>query len=183
MNWLRFSFVMATTLVVVFLQTTVNGPRFWLGAQLDLVPSLVVFASGTGDFVSFMACAMAGGLCLDCFSANPLGTTMLPLLAAGCIVHRVRELVVLQDQLVQGLAGFSASLLVSVLSITLVVALGRQPLVGWISVWQCLVVAAASAAATPVWFWLFPRLEKTFGYVKMPETSFRPDREIKRGRG
>lgn len=182
-NKLRLSFVLAMTVLVVFLQTTVNASRYWLGAQVDLLPSLVVFTSGTGDFMAFLACVIVGGLCYDSFSSNPIGTTVLPLLTTGLLVRASREYVVLRDRLVQALAGSAASVLVSLLSLLIIQVLGTQPLVGWVSVWPCLVMAAASTVVTPFWFWLFPRLEKTFGYGKMPETSFRPDREIKRGRG
>jgi rod shape-determining protein MreD len=180
---LTFGFILAAAVLTVFLQTSTEIPRCWLYAQVDLLPSLVVFASATGDFTAFIACVFIGGLSQDSFSSNPLGTSILPLLSMGAAVHRSRALIVLQDPWVQAVAGFVGSLLASILSILVIRTLGLHPIVGWISFWPMAVMAVGSAAATPFWFWLFPCLEKTFGYDKMPETSFRPDREIKRGRG
>jgi len=181
-NWLRLTFLLVATLLAVFLQTNVQSLRFWLGAQFDLLPSLVVFASASGDWVAFLVCSIVGGLGYDAFSANPLGAAIIPLMIMGWVAHRSRELIVLQDRLVQALVGVAASVMVAVATIVLILTIGRQPTVGWITLWQCLVMAAGSAIATPCWFWLFPRLEKAFGYEVMSETSFRPDREIKRGR-
>jgi hypothetical protein len=57
-----------------------------------------------------------------------------------------------------------------------------KPLLGWFSIWQWLVMAVGGALATPVWFWIFDRLLFALSYRPVNETSFRPDREIKRGR-
>jgi len=44
------------------------------------------------------------------------------------------------------------------------------------------VMAAAGTAATPLFFRLFDRIYGSLNYPQFSETSFRPDREIKRGR-
>jgi len=44
-------------------------------------------------------------------------------------------------------------------------------------------MALGGAAATPLCFRVVDRLQRAFTYQKQPETSFRPDREIKRDRG
>jgi len=56
-------------------------------------------------------------------------------------------------------------------------------LLGWCSLWQWLVMVLGGAAFTPVCFYLFDRFNRAFSYQAQPETSFRPDREIKRDRG
>ena len=60
---------------------------------------------------------------------------------------------------------------------------GTTPLLGWLSLWQWLVMAAGSGAATPVCFKFFDRLRRALEYQPVIQSSFRPDREIKRGRG
>ena len=60
---------------------------------------------------------------------------------------------------------------------------GAEPLLSWRSLWQWLVMAVGGAASTPVLFYLFDRFIRAFSYRPPPETSFRPDREIKRDRG
>jgi hypothetical protein len=43
-------------------------------------------------------------------------------------------------------------------------------------------MAAGSGAVTPVCFKLFDRLRRALEYQPVTQSSFRPDREIKRGR-
>ncbi|HTV63423.1 MAG TPA: hypothetical protein VMH30_12730, partial [Verrucomicrobiae bacterium] len=57
---------------------------------------------------------------------------------------------------------------------------GYEPLIGWGSLWQWLVMTAGGALATPVIFSFFDWCNHTLGYQPMKETSFRPDREILR---
>ena len=81
-----------------------------------------------------------------------------------------------------------SGVLISLLSHVIFVALalllagGSKPLVGWGSIWQLIVVALIGGSFTPLCFWFFDRLERMFSYQSISETSFRPDREIKRGR-
>ena len=60
--------------------------------------------------------------------------------------------------------------------------LGQQPLLGWGSLWHWLVMTAGGAVATPVIFVLFDWGHHALGYPTRTETSFRPDREIRRGK-
>ena len=60
---------------------------------------------------------------------------------------------------------------------------GYKPVIDWGSLWQWLVLAVGGGVLTPVFFWLFDRLNAAFAYSRPAETTFRPDREIKRGRG
>jgi hypothetical protein len=59
---------------------------------------------------------------------------------------------------------------------------GQTPLLGWGSLWQWLVMITGGAAATPVIFVLFNWCQHALGYQPQTETSFRPDREIRRDR-
>jgi hypothetical protein len=68
------------------------------------------------------------------------------------------------------------------LSWLLLMSVGESPLVGWGSLWQWIVMGAGGALATPVFFLLFDRILGSLNYSRMPESSFRPDREIVRSR-
>ncbi|HZL12967.1 MAG TPA: hypothetical protein VFC85_02385, partial [Verrucomicrobiae bacterium] len=59
---------------------------------------------------------------------------------------------------------------------------GKQPLLGWGSLWQWFVMIVGGAIATPILFALFERCQHALGYQPRAETSFRPDREIRRGK-
>ena len=50
------------------------------------------------------------------------------------------------------------------------------------SVLAILVMTMVGASITPFWFQFFDRVSRTIDYRDMGETSFRTDRDIKRGR-
>ena len=83
-------------------------------------------------------------------------------------------------KLKQLVLGAAASALVPALTVLLLLNGGRQPLIGWGSLWQWIVMTAGGAAATPVIFALFEWCSHTLGYKPRTEVSFRPDREIHR---
>jgi hypothetical protein len=68
------------------------------------------------------------------------------------------------------------------MTVLLLLTGGKEPLLGWGSLWQWLVMTGGGAAATPVVFALFAWCNHALGYQPRVETSFRPDREIHRGR-
>jgi hypothetical protein len=82
----------------------------------------------------------------------------------------------------QLLLGFAASALVPLLTVLLLLNGGQQPVIGWNSLWQWLVMALGGAAATPAFIALFAWTQRRLRYARVTQTSFRPDREIKRGR-
>jgi hypothetical protein len=55
-------------------------------------------------------------------------------------------------------------------------------LLGWGTLWQLAVMSVGGAVATPLLFWLFSFLNQFLGYKPVTQSSFRPDREIRRGR-
>jgi len=61
-------------------------------------------------------------------------------------------------------------------------SLGAKPLLGWGTLWTLVVLGVASGLMTPAVFYVFDRLRVLFQYSPLETTSFREDREIKRGR-
>lgn len=177
--------VVATLLVAwlaLFLQAALDGLRPWLGVQPDVVPALMVHAALQTNLVNVVLLATFGGLTIDTLSANPPGVSCLPLLAVGLLLHFRRELV-LRDQLfAQAVLGAWAGAAVPALTVVLLLSLEREPLLGWGSLWQWLVLSAWSAAVTPVIFRLFGRMQSWFAPSPVGPGAFRPDREIRRGR-
>jgi hypothetical protein len=55
-----------------------------------------------------------------------------------------------------------------------------KALLGWGP--QFAVMTGGGAGATPLLFWLFGFLTRFLGYQPVTQSSFRPDREIRRGR-
>jgi len=165
--------------LLAFWEAAFSGFRHWFGAQIDLLPALVVYASLVASLPMLTLVCVCGGLFFDSLSANPLGVSVLPLFVPGLAIFSQRELI-LRDQLfAQFVLGLGASALTPVLTVLLLLTMGHAPLLGWGSIWQWLVMSVGGMIATPVLFLLFDLVDRTFNYRGARETSFRPDREIR----
>jgi len=78
--------------------------------------------------------------------------------------------------------GLLASSMVPLLILLLLLSTRQAPTVGWIIIWQWLVMSLGGGILTPVIFRLFDGLHHALSYKPVVETSFRMDREIRRGR-
>src|SRR3982751_255492 len=182
MNLLNSSLIMLAALLVIFWEAAFNGVRHFVGAQLDLLPPLMVYAALTARFPTVAALSLFGGLWFDSLSSNPLGITVLPLLLIGVIIFASREFIVRDQLFAQLVIGLAASGALPVMVLLILLTTGREPLVGWGTLWQITIMSIGGAIATPVFFEFFGFLHRAFGYKKSNETSFRPDRQIARGR-
>ena len=182
MNRLNAIFILAVAYVAVFLQASCDVFRDLLGAQVSLLPALMVYASLTTGFLTVALLAVCGGLWLDSLSANPLGASVLPLFLIGCAIFIKRGILLRQSATAQLILGLAASALWPVGTLFLLLNSGSAPLLGWRSLWQWAVATALGGALTPVCFALFDRIHRAFAYPPATQTAFRPDREIKRGR-
>jgi low affinity Fe/Cu permease len=68
------------------------------------------------------------------------------------------------------------------LTVLMLLSGSQQPLLGWGSLWQLIVMTVGGAAATPLIFSLMNWFNHALGYQVRTETSFRLDREIRRNR-
>ena len=174
--------ILVAAFLAVFWASAFNLVRNLLGAQVDLLPALVVYASLTTGLTTVSLLALAGGLWFDSLSANPLGVSVLPLFVVGLVIYVIRELILRDQVYAQLVLGFAASAAIPVLNLVLLLTLGHDPLLGWGTLWQWVVMSVGGAIATPVVFVVFEWLHRAFTHNHAPETSFRPDREIRRGR-
>ena len=182
MSVLHHTLIFAAAFLAVFCQSAFGGLRHLLGAQIDLLPALMVYAALNAGLVMVMSFALFAGLLFDSLSANPLGTTVLPLLIIGVLIQFRRDLILRDQIFAQVLIGLLASAIAPVLSVLMLLSGRHEPLIGWGSIWQWMVMSFGGALATPVVFALFGWFNRTFGYRPVIETSFRDDREIRRGR-
>ena len=182
MTWLTTALILLAAFLAVFWEAAFDLVRHALGAQVDLLPPLMVYASLCTGFKTFVALAVCGGLLLDSLSANPLGTTVLPLLAAGLLLYSRKDLILKDQAFAQFILGLGVSALVPALSLVLLLTTGHPPLIGWGTIWQLIVMTFGGAIATPVIFVLFEWLQRALVQTRTVESSFRPDREIRRGR-
>lgn len=174
--------ILLTALFAVFGQSAVTGVHQLLGAQVDLLPALMVYAALSSGPAMMITLAVVGGLFFDTLSANPLGTSVLPLLIVGFLVQLRRDLILREQIYAQFVLGLLASAVAPAMAILILLTLGQSPLLGWGSLWQWTVMSLGGAVATPVLFVLLGGLNHALGYQRTIESSFRPDREIRRGR-
>lgn len=174
--------ILLAVLLAVFAGGAFNGVRHLLGVQVDLLPALMVYAALSSGPRMVVTMAVTGGLLFDTLSANPLGTSVLPLLAVGFLVQLRRDLILRDQVYAQFLLGLLASAAAPAGSILILLTLGQSPLLGWGSLWQWAVMSIGGGVATPFIFILFGWLNQALGYQPVIETSFRPDREIRRRR-
>src|SRR3954466_11152792 len=151
MNVLQNILLLATGFVLVFLQASFTPVRSILGAQVDLLPSLMVYASLSSGVTAITLLALLGGLWMDSLSANPLGASVLPLFVIGFVIQRYRGLILREQSFAQYMLGLSASAVAPLMTLIIVVNVDAYPLIGWFSIWQWIVMAVAGMVVTPVW--------------------------------
>jgi rod shape-determining protein MreD len=182
MSTLNSILILLVAFLAVFCESAFNGIRNLLGAQVDLLPPLIVYAALSAGLPTVTLTAVLGGLFFDSLSANPLGITVVPLFVVGFLINMQKEFI-LRDQLfAQSVLGFSASAFVPVATLLLLLTGGHAPLLSWFSLWQWIVMTVGGGIATPALFLLFEWFDRTFSYRSATEMSFRPDREIRRSR-
>jgi rod shape-determining protein MreD len=181
-NWIDTALVLFAALLAVFWEAAFGGVRHVLGAQVDLLPALMVYASLSAGFGTVSLLAILGGLWFDSLSANPLGVSILPLFVIGFAIYANRELILQDQTFAQLVLGFGASLAAPVMTLLVLLTTAHEPLFGWGTLWQLLVMSLGGAMATPVLFALFGLFNRALGHRHIAESSFRPDREIRRGK-
>lgn len=182
MNWLNTIFILVAAFLAIFWEAAFQGVRDWVGVQIDLLPPIMVYAALCSGLSSVCLVAFFGGLCFDSLSANPLGITILPLLVVGAAIYFWRDLILRDQTFAQVVLGLAAGAACPVLTLLLLLTTGRPPRLGWGTLWQLAVMSIGSGVVTPVFFLLFEWLHKALSHAPVVETSFRPDREIRRGR-
>jgi cell shape-determining protein MreD len=182
MNWLTTFLILIATFLAVFWEAAFQVVRHVLGAQIDLLPSLMVYAALAGNLSSVCLVAGCGGLWFDSLSANPLGISILPLFAVGFVIHLWRDLILGDEVFAQTVLGLAAGAVVPILQLLLLLTAGKAPQLGWGTVWQLIVMSLGAGLAAPVFFFVFEWFQKTLFAAPVLETSFRADREIRRGR-
>ena len=182
MNWFSIITVFLTAFLAVFWEAAFNGVRHWIGAQIDLLPAIMVYVGLSGSLGMVATFAVVAGLWFDSLSANPLGVTVLPLFFIGIAIYGNRDLILRDQTFAQSVLGLAASSVAPVMTLLFLLTTGHQPLFGWGTIWQLIVMTLGGAIATPIFFEFFNFVNRVLGPRTYRENSFRPDREIKRGR-
>jgi len=182
MNALNSILIVLAALVGVYLECTFNGLRHLFGAQIDLLPPLMVYAALRSNPPTMAILAVVGGLCFDSLSANLLGVSILPLFLVSLAVYSRRGLILQEQFYAQFVLGATASAIVPALVMLMLLSARQSPMLGWGSLWQWVVMSVGGGLMTAVCFWIFNWLNGALNYRPVAQSSFRPDREIARGR-
>src|ERR1039457_7664397 len=93
MNVFNTILILAAAFLAVFAEAAFQLPRHLFGAQVDLLPALMICAALNTNVVTVSLLAVFGGLWFDSLSANSLGVSILPLFAVGFPILLRRGLV------------------------------------------------------------------------------------------
>ena len=168
--------------LAVFGEATLSAPRSLLGAQIDLLPALMVYAALNSGLPTIALLAVFGGIWFDTLSANPIGISILPLAIIGWPIYLRRDLILRDLPFAQFVLGATASAAAPLLTMLLLLSGGKELLIGWGTLWQWIVMTAVGAVATPFIFSLMDAGNRALGYQERIEPGFRLDREIQRSR-
>jgi len=171
-----------TGYLAIFAQSKFTWFRDLTGAQIDLLPGMIVYAAMAFHLGTVMLCAAVFGLLIDSCSMNALGTSFVTLAIIGSVCSKYRELLLSEHFTTHWVLGLIASGMAPILSYGLLRLLDLHPLVGWGSAWHWAIMTAGGGALTPLWFRVFNRLDDSLRYKELPESTFRQDRQIARGR-
>ena len=181
-HWFSVILFLLVGYCVIFAESRMTGVRQLIGTQIDLLPGMLVYAAVSFNVGVVISSATILGLLFDSMSTNALGTSSVAFLLTTFSLFYFRELL-LQDQITaQFVLGAIASAAVPFLALLIIVAAGQTPLIGAGSLAQWLLMTAGGAAFTPLWFLLFNRLDRSLRYKEVSDPSFRPDRQIARGK-
>ena len=174
--------ILIAALLAVFVETQFNLPERLLAVRIHLLPAVVVYAALRSGLGMLTLVATVGGLWLDSLSANPLGISAIPLILAGVLMRHFESLLLRDLPYAQFMLGAGAAAMLFFLSLGILLSIHQEPVIGWATFWQGAVSSVATGALTPLCFLALDRVDRALTYQPAPESSFRQDREIKRGR-
>lgn len=182
MNRLSLFFLFLVTWLAVFAQVQFVVLRDWLGVPPSIIPAIVAYAALTHGITVSTLLPVIAGLWIDSLSASRLGVSIAPLFTLGFLLQLRRHLILRDQRYAQFWIGFGAGFGVNLFVLLLLSAGRREPVSGWITLWQLPLLGLINGLACPGLFLLFDALHDTFDYRPVTQSSFRADRETKRGR-
>lgn len=131
--------ILLTVLIIIFLQATCELPRNLFGAQIDPLPALMLATALRAPLFGITALAILGPLWQSSLSSDPLGINILPLFALGLLVQMGQNRLAYHAAGPRFALGAIAGGALPVMTLTLLLFAGHQPMFGWYSLWQWVV--------------------------------------------
>lgn len=182
MNWLPVFLLFLAVWLAVFVQTQFSMLTEWLGMAPSLIPALIVHAALSHSWPVMLGVVLFAGLGLDSLSPMKVGFHFLPLLALGMAIQTRQHLILRDQSYARIFLGLAAGTFVPLATLLLLTISDRPVISGWVTGWQLLFSGLFNAIACPICFAIFDWLESVLGDPRPVESSFRPDRQIIRGR-
>jgi hypothetical protein len=178
MNWFHTISILLAALIGVFLEVVVDLPRNLLGAQINPLPALVVYAALQSNLATLTLLAICGSLWQSSLSADPLGIALFPLFLVGVFIELNRRQFARRERFVRFTLGTAASASVPLFTLFLLLTMGHEPILSWLSLWQWLVMAVGGGLLTLLAFhvldWLKGVLShnpKKRAYLMVPDSG------------
>jgi len=182
MSWIPTIALFLVAWLAAFAQTQFRPVVGWLETPVAVLPALMVYAALTHPLPAVACLAVFAGLSLDALSAGPLGISVLPLFAIGFVLHLRQHLILREQAYAQAWLGAAAGVAMP-LGTWVLLELGSHTFItGPFLIVQFVILGLLNGAVCPGVFRTFDAIRNVFDYQPLAETSFRPDREIVRGR-
>ncbi|MBX3731078.1 MAG: hypothetical protein KF791_00640 [Verrucomicrobiae bacterium] len=182
MTWLPTTALFFVTWLAVFAQTQFRPLAGLLDTPVAVLPALMVYAALTHSLGTVIVLGLLAGVSLDALSPGPIGVSVLPLVCVGFGLHLRRHLILREQVYAQWWLGFGAGIAVPLATLVLLSIGSTRFIAGPFFMMQLLILGLLNGGVCPAVFRTFDAIQNAFDYQPVAQPSFRPDREIKRGR-
>lgn len=166
----------------IFGQSQFPSIRSLLGIPLNLIPALIVYAAISHNLAVTTGFTLFAGLALDSLSGSPLGVSVPPFFVLGFLLNTQQAILLRDQRYAQMWLGAGGAAAVHLATAGILQLSARAPALSWALLWHTFLLAVFNGLVCPLIFRLFDHLQKLFEYQPVQLSTFRTDREIKRGR-
>lgn len=182
MSWVPLISLFVAAWLATYAQTQFPMFRLTIGIPFSILPALAAYAAMNHSIVFTTVFTVLTALGLDSLSPNRFGVSVLPFFLFGFMAN-IRRHVLLKDQRhTQFWLGFSGGVLLPLSTLALLFLGQREPISSPATLQQLVLLGLLNGIACPISFWFFDHIHQAFDYQPLAVPSFRPDRQIKRGR-
>lgn len=181
-NGFNLLLVLAAAYGLVLVQSAFDLTRWLCGAQINLLPALMVYAALNCELPVLVLLAVVAGLLFDSLSANPLGTMSFALFVPAWLIYLQRGLILRELPFARFALGTAAGGVTPLIALLLLLSAREELVLGWFSLVQWLVLTLLSGLLTPVVMTALDYIRKSLSYQPVVAEPFRSDRQIRRGR-
>jgi hypothetical protein len=182
MTWFTPTLLFLVAWLAVFTESQLAPLRALLGVPVSVLPALIVYVAFSHGLILVTALAVMVGLWTDSLSGSRLGSAVAPHFVVAFLLNTRRHLLLRDQRYAQSWLGFAAGIVIPLGHAAILHFGPVEPLFGWRSLPQLIVLGLLNGAACPAFFILFDHLRNTFEYPAIPGVSAHGIREMKRGR-